>query len=799
MHRHIFDSDWEYSEETGLLAMMNAQWTPVDIPHDAMIGKPRSPDNPSGTHGGYFPGTVASYRKTFFAPKEWQGGSVQLEIEGAYMNAEVSVNRHLIDLRPYGYSSFVVDITPYLVYGKDNQVGIVTNNTAQPNSRWYSGTGLYRHVWLRIGGSTYIPPWGVFVTTPVADEVTSVVQIVTELTSVARSVRGAVLRTTVLDADGTSVAHAISDVQSSPVQQTLLVEGARLWSVDEPNLYTLLSEVFVDGTVTDTERTPFGIRSISFDPDNGFRLNGVPMNLRGGCVHHDHGPLGAASYDRAEERKVELLKSAGFNALRTAHNPPAPALLDACDRLGMVVIDETFDCWRMGKTPNDYHLYFEDWWMRDTAALVKRDRNHPSVVMWSIGNEILEGLGVSEGSVWAGRQADYVRTLDPTRPVTSALMGDFLELAEAFGEGGDLSEVLAEAPPPEDPEKDRWGKMTASFASHLDIVGYNYIVQRYEMDGAWFPGRMIVGTETFPHRAYTYWTETERLSHVLGDFVWTAFDYLGEAGIGFVRVDGPAGFFATYPHHFANCGDFDICGFKRPQSFYRDLLWGVRIEPFIGVLPPEISGKPLGINPWGWEPVIDSWTFPGDEGKPVRVDVYAVDDEVELFVNGESAGRHPAGAAVQNKATFEVTYEPGTIEAVCYTGGTETSRTSLKTAGDPAALRLTVDRATLRAAFGDLAYVAVEVVDEEGAVVKHAEHEVHFEVAGAGELIAVGTANPVSEESYTGSSRRAYEGRLLAVIRTTGEPGEIALSARAAGLAEAEVGLEVQEEVTTAN
>ena len=455
---------------------------------------------------------------------------------------------------------------------------------------------------------------------------------------------------------------------------------ARLWSVDAPHLYSLTSEVLAGSEVLDAETTTFGIRSLAVDAKQGFRLNGEPLKLRGGCVHHDHGLLGAASYDRAEERKVELLKASGFNAIRCAHNPPAPALLDACDRLGMLVIDETFDCWRMAKNPNDYHLYFEDWWQRDTESTVKRDRNHPSVIMWSIGNEVPERTGGSDGYAWCQRQADYVRSLDSTRPVTAALATLFEEGgALPFGQPIDPQEFFgSHNRAPADPESDRWGRLTAPFLAPLDVAGYNYYNNRYEYDRTHFPDRVICGTETFPHRAYDTWQDTARLPNVIGDFVWTAFDYRGESGVGSVSIGAPAGlFFAVdpWPCHLAGCGDIDICGFKRPQSYYRDILWGVRKAPYIGVLDPQHYGKMISFNPWGWEPVSDDWTFPGREGKPTQVEVYSADDEVELLVNGASVGRKPAGAASKNKAVFEVIYQPGTITAVGFTGGRETART----------------------------------------------------------------------------------------------------------------------------
>src|SRR5215211_5430487 len=425
MNKQTFDLGWEYTEATGFFATAFAQWQPVNLPHDLSIHKVRNQNYPTGSSGGYAWSGVVTYRKKFLIPAEWRGQSVQIEFEGVYMNAEVSINDQLVALHPYGYTSFIVDLTPHLKYGVENVLKVVVNNSAQPNSRWYSGTGIYRHVWLRTGGALRIQPWGVFITTPIVDRDASTVKVLTELTG---SAADAILLSTILDSSGATVAQTETPIAGTAIQQSLTVKDARLWSVDDPKLYTLISEVLVAGALVDSEKTTFGIRSIAVDAQNGFRLNGLPMKLRGGCVHHDHGLLGAASYDRAEERKIELMKASGYNAIRCAHNPPAPAMLDACDRLGMLVIDETFDCWRTGKNPNDYHLYFEDWWQRDTESMVKRDRNHPSIIMWSIGNEVAERTGVSDGYAWARKQADFIRSLDASRWVTSALPFLFEEM-----------------------------------------------------------------------------------------------------------------------------------------------------------------------------------------------------------------------------------------------------------------------------------------------------------------------------------------------------------------------------------
>ncbi|MBE0695555.1 MAG: hypothetical protein IH586_01400, partial [Anaerolineaceae bacterium] len=360
MKKQNFDLAWEYSESGGgmLAALSGAQWQPVSLPHDAAIHKPRSQNAPSGSLAGHAWSGIVSYRKRFQAPEEWRDQHVQVEFEGIFMNAEVSINANLVALHPYGYTSFVIDLTPYLKYGAENELSVVVNNSAQPNARWYSGTGIYRHAWLRTGPAPYIKPWGVFVTTPVADRAASTIKVATEIFG---SVPGAVLRSTILDAGGTALAEVETPVagavagNTTAVQQTLVVKDAWLWSVEAPNLYTLVSEVCVDGSgsgsvsssgssscrVVDSEKTTFGIRKVEVDALNGLRLNGAPLKLKGGCVHHDNGILGAASYDRAEERKVELLKASGYNAVRCAHNPPAPAFLDACDRLGMLVMDES--------------------------------------------------------------------------------------------------------------------------------------------------------------------------------------------------------------------------------------------------------------------------------------------------------------------------------------------------------------------------------------------------------------------------------------------------------------------------
>jgi beta-galactosidase len=567
---------------------------------------------------------------------------------------------------------------------------------------------------------------------------------------------GAVLRSVVLDASGAEVARVESSAKIAALQQTLLIRQAQLWSPDSPVLYTLLSEVLVGQSVVDSERTTFGIRSISADAEHGLRINGVPLKMKGGCIHHDHGPLGAASYDRAEERKIELLKSAGYNAIRCAHNPPAPAFLDACDRLGMLVIDEAFDCWRDGKNLFDYHVSFDDWWQRDLNSMLLRDRNHPSIILWSIGNEVLE-RDRPEGAQIAQMLASHVRSVDPTRPVTSAICGTWT--------GKD------------------WDANDATFAA-LDVGGYNYQWKQYEPDHTRFPQRLMAGTESFPLEALDNWQAVEAHPYVLGDFVWTSLDYLGESGIGHLKDPKDPAFLGGYPWHQANCGDIDLCGFKRPQSYYRDMVWGAGTQLYFAVHTPNDPAHELVPTLWGWPDVWPNWTWPGHEGESLQVEVYSACEAVELFVNGQSLGKQPVA---RYSAAFAVPYQPGELRAVGYQAGEPACEALLKTVGAAAQLRLTADRTQIQAQTGDLGYITVEVCDASGQLHPVDDRLVRYRVEGPAELIAVGSSNPVSEEDYCASQRTTYRGRGLAVVRSNGTPGTITLHAEADGLQTASV------------
>lgn len=803
MQKICLDKSWEYLESrlNNLMLIQHLPgWKPVDIPHDAALEKERKEDNPSGPEEGYTAGVSLYYKRELLVEKEWQGKNLILEFEGVMGIAEVFVNGTLVAKHFNGYTSFLVDITRYVKLGEKNIILVYVENTHKPSSRWYAGAGIYRHVWLHVGGSVYIKPWDLRVKTTSIKGTAATLQVTTTVTnSCSRPVDG-VLKLQIFTQDHELIlseekGFTMEANSAKEINVPLIIEPFKYWDIDEPYLYKVEASVIIDDVVEDCATTSTGIREISYDAREGFKLNGKPIKLKGGCIHHDNGPLGSASYDRAEERKVELLKASGFNAVRLAHNPHAPAFLDACDRLGMLVIEEFFDVWTAGKRSFDYHIFFEKYWEEDLEATIRRDFNHPSIIMWSIGNEITwsvgnempDGNGAYDLHAWYRRLADKVRELDSTRPVTAAVCSLMFEYSDMVSiEDGDV--VVNILNKEVDLNNDKWGEVTEKFFEPLDVAGYNYKVKRYKHDAVKYPNRVICGTETYPYTLFENWIETIKNPNVIGDFVWTAIDYLGEAGIGRVSVDRedrmPCG---NFPWFYANCGDIDICGEKRPQSYYRDVVWGNRENPYIAVLPPSMYGKKLYLKPWSWEPVEHSYTFPGYEGQKTKVWVYSDADEVELFVNGRSVGRREAGVKAKYKVTFDIVYEPGMLEAVAYKNGKETGRDKIETTGEPVAIELRADRTTIRSEYGDLCYITITAVDEKGRVVPYADNKVVVEVTGSGELIALGNADPLSTELFIGKERKLYKGRALAVVRSTGERGKFILEAKSEGLISKEI------------
>lgn len=772
-----FDDDWTFhlgaAQGAENVHFNNSGWRKIDLPHDWSIEDIKGTHSPfnrnaiSQVSGGFTTGGTGWYRKAFkVAPRNKDKKSF-IQFDGVYMNADVWINGHYLGNHPYGYTSFIYDITDYVRFDSTNLIAVEVKNEGQ-NSRWYSGSGIYRHVWLKTMEPIHIKPWGTFITSAEVSKGSARINCRTNVVNETAKAATVEMITKYVDASGKEQAstdklkNTIEAGKTFEFNQDTEIKNPQLWSCESPKLYLAITSLYADGRLLSTDSTQFGIRKISFDVNNGFQLNGQTIKLKGGCFHNDNGPLGGKQYDRAEERKVELLKASGFNAIRCSHNPPSPAFLDACDRLGMLVIDEAFDCWNYGKNPYDYHLYFKDWWKKDMESMVTRDRNHPSIIMWSIGNEIPE-RGKPEGVATAKLLVGYVKSLDATRAVTSAVNG--------------MNE-----------DKD-------PYFAQLDVAGYNYAAggggvkeNVYADDHKRVPGRIMVGTESYPLEAFDSWMDVIDHPYVIGDFVWTAYDYIGEASIGWLGYFQKQTF---YPWNLAYCGDIDICGWKRPQSYYRDALWKEG-QVSLFVKPPVPSFK---LNPekepwskWNWLDAVSNWNWPGYENKPFEVTVYSSCPQVELLLNGKSLGKKITNRSTKYMASWMVPYKTGVLKAVGYDGENHViNSSSLSTASNPSVIKLSADRTTIEANNQDLSYVTVELADAKGNINPLAENLVKFEVSGPGTIAGVGNANPESLESYQEPQRKAWHGKCLVIIKSGKSRGQIKLKASAKNMKSASV------------
>ncbi len=705
--KQLFDSGWQFALND------STRWRPVDLPHDWSVEGSFDKEAPAGNDGAYLPTGKGWYRKSFTLDKAIQNQRLRLYFEGVYMNAEVYVNGSKAGGHPYGYSSFFVDITPYVKTGK-NEVEVRVDNAQQKNCRWYSGSGIYRHVWLLTTPRQYIDEWSVSVTTPDIHTVDIKAEVVTE------------------------------DGGRKPVSKRLSVENPHLWTPDDPYLYTTTIEAGGD-----VLPVTYGIRTVTFSADKGLLLNGKPIVLNGGCVHHDNGILGAAAFDAAEYRKVRLLKEAGFNAVRTSHNVPSEAFLRACDELGLLVIDEAFDGWREKKNTHDYATLIDQWWQEDLKAMVLRDRNHPSIFCWSIGNEVIERKKI-EVVKTAHQMATLCRQLDEQqRPVTSALA--------AWDNDWDIYDPLA--------------------AEH-DIVGYNYMIHKAEGDHQRVPERVMMQTESYPRDVYKNYRMTMDHTYIIGDFVWTAIDYLGESGIGRWYYQGEVGgehwTQPLYPWHAAYCGDIDLTGLRKPVSHRRSMLWNANGEHlYMAVREPDGYRGEVKTTMWGTWPTFESWNWAGHEGKPIDVEVYAHYPKVRLTLNGQVVAEQ---AVTDGQATFTLPYQPGTLKAEGLDGQDVKESVSLTTAGEPVAMRLTADHQPLKADGQDLAFVTVELVDANGMVNPTAANRLKASVSGPATIVAFGNADIKDCDPYTDSQHQAWKGRALLVLRSTGKKGKVTVS-----------------------
>lgn len=746
----------------------DAGWRLLDLPHDWSVEGAFSEDHPAGAHGGALPGGVGWYRKAFTISGADTGNLAFVEFDGVYRNSEVWINGQYLGKRPYGYSSFQYELTPHLHHdGAPNVIAVRVDNSQQPNSRWYSGSGIYRSVRLVITEPVHVAHWGTYVTTPAVSPDSALVRIRTTVRNASHRDQPIVLRTVVYDAAGHEVARATLDAtaprdSTADLSQDLVVRRPSLWSLDDPSLYRAVSRVACGARLCDDYATPFGIRTFAFTPDRGFALNGQAVKLKGVCLHHDLGALGAAVNSRALERQLEIMKEMGANAIRTSHNPPAPALLDIADRMGFVVMDEAFDMWKKQKTDYDYHLDWDQWHERDLADMVRRDRNHPSVFIWSIGNEIIEQWNDdASGAPIARELADIVRRLDPTRPITSA------------NNNRDPSNPLFRS-------------------GALDLLGFNYGHDTWARLPEQFPGKPLILTETTSslntrghydqpsdsvarhggpwgnpgepapnadYRLSSYdnrqaswgslheesWRAVKQYGFLSGMFVWTGFDYLGEP----TPYDWPA--------RSSYFGIVDLAGFPKDPYYMYQSEWTDR--PVLHVFPH-----------WNWTP-----------GDTIDVWAYTNADEVELSLNGRSLGtRRKEGDAMH--LMWRVPYEPGALRAVARRNGQVAESREVRTAGSAARLELIPDRSTIRADGTDLSFVTVNVVDQDGLLVPNADHVVSVGIEGGARIAAVDNGDQVSHAPFTAEQVRAFHGKALAIIQAGRQRGAVTVTATSAGL-----------------
>lgn len=801
----------------------------ICLPHDAMILEKRTQDTKNLHQTGFYSGGIYFYTKRFFVPLDWKDKKVTFEFEGVYMNAQVYVNGDYAGGCPNGYTNFYISADDYLKYGEDNTVKVIANNSAELNSRWYSGSGIYRNVNLILGNRLHIQTEGLRIATPEVDSVAATVTIATKIQNEEKVKRSVRVSVQLFDKEGKVVAGeqipvTIFGGKTVTCHQRILVENPQLWSTEEPSLYTCQVQLIEEGNVVDEAVDAFGIRTLSLNAKQGLRINGKEVKLRGACIHHDNGVIGACTLERAEERRCQQLKAAGFNCIRSSHHPLSKAMLDACDREGMLVLDELSDIWTRSKNHNDAAAFFKDYWEYDVERMIAKDYNHPSVIMYVTGNEIQEA-GTAKGAEWNRLIVNKIKDLDSTRYVTSAMNGllaamermrdimchitgmtpeQFAEQMEAAQnpetqniEGGSDGVNSMQAIM-QGPMADAFAcnpiltELLEEFTGSLDIAGYNYLTGRHVMDHDLNPNRVVLGTETFPSDIERLWNIVEENPHVIGDMTWTGYDYLGEAGIGIFYYDGRVGFNANWPSSIAYIGDIDIIGNRRSISYYREVVFGLRKEPYIAVERLNHYGKSPGKTPWMWKDCISSWTWTGYEGKPANVDVYSSADEVEVLLNGRSLGRKAAGRENHYMASYELSYEPGTLVAIGYENGTECGRYELISAGIAVELEAQADCYELEANGADLSYIMIGLKDEEGNPNLQIEKEIKISVEGAGTLQGFGSADPDTKNHYSETTWNTYDGYVLAVIRAGVEPGMITVKLSSEGCREKEIEIEVK-------
>ena len=817
MLRKKLNTDWYVSK--GSVSLMDLflggedSLTKVNLPHDAMIAEKRDPKTKNGHQTGFYPGNYYTYLKRLDVPEEWEGLALTLEFEGVSGYARVYVNGEYAGGSLNSYSNFYVEIGQFLKYGTINEIKVEINNVEQ-SSRWYPGGGIYRGVNLIAGGAVRLQIDGLKVRTPEVEKDYARIEVKTVLLNTGMTNKNVEIYTVITNECGKAVASdripvtafAGADYVS---RQYMELEHPQLWDAEHPNLYTCHVQVVSEGELLDEEITEFGVRELKLTAKKGLRINGKEVKLRGACIHHDNGIIGAATLDWAEERRIRQLKEAGFNCIRSSHHPLGKAMLSACDRVGMYVIDELSDIWTRSKNQNDYSQFFTEHWEEDVKRMVDKDYNHPCVLIYCMGNEIQEA-GTAGGAAMNRRINEKLKELDDSRFTTNAIngmvaasgrMGEIMAQAmgmsmeemalaqkqaasqEVSTEGSDalngmmsvmtgpVADAIATSP--------ILAEMIEEFVSCMDIAGYNYLTALHEVEKERHPNRVVLGTETYPADIVHLWEIVQRNHHVIGDMTWAGYEYIGEAGCGIFHYDGTENFSCHWPDRLAYIGDINLAGYRRPVSYLREIVYGLRKEPYIAVKRMNKNGQKSSITPWMWKDSLASWTWPGYEGQEASVDVYTDGDEVELLLNDQSIGRKNVSADYE--VTFSVPYEPGTLKAVSYREGKKTGSIQLTTAHSKVQLAAVTDRTSLSADGEDVAYVTITLEDEQGNQNLYEQKKVTILVEGAGMLAGMGNADPQALEGYQENTWPTYDGYLLSAIRSGTTEGKIVVTIEADG------------------
>lgn len=763
------DKGWRYSKgnHDGAQEVQfdDSRWRILNVPHDWSIEEAFDPDMENGGTQGYLPRcTVGWYRKTFRLPSDLRAKNISILFDGVHQYSKVWINGVYLGQRPYGYVSFEYDLTPYLVWEGENVIAVKVDNTSPLMDRWYSGSGIYRHVWLIATEPLHVKTWGTYVTTSQVSPGSALIHVQTEVENKYEQPAACEVLTQVKDEIGHVLMEekqpcSLQGGEIGTLKQTLKLSNPKLWSPDKPNLYEVHTSISVGGAVADDYITSMGIREVVLDNDNGLLLNGKPLKLKGVCIHHDLGCLGAAYHDTAMKRRLETLKELGCNAIRFAHNPMAPELLNLCDQMGFLVISEAFDKWES----LSYEPLFDEWWEKDLDAMLLRDRNHPSIFMWSVGNEV-ENQGQDSMLEMLDKLVKHCRKVDSSRPVTCALEPHNWPLSLRHGS---MEEKVAH---------------TKKFADKVDILGLNYQEQWYDQYRAAMPHMLIVGTETFPffrgkgnqiksYEPMNPWFDVANKPYVIGQFIWAGIDYLGES---------------EYPSKGWSSGLIDTCGFRKPISYLQQSLWSDKPFVQMAVFDESMrqSHNPSWTLHWKSPQLATHWTFPHYEGKLVRMVTFTNCESVELFVNDEFVGEKYLSDFPDHMMVWYLPYTPGKIRAVGKNGGQAVSSHEMVTAGKPQRLRLKADRTELAADGYDIAHIEVTITDQEGVVVPNAEHEVIFELQGDGVILGVDNGDLNSDEPYKGKKRKAYFGKCLVIVQSGESAGTIRLQASSQGLEE---------------